>query len=175
MKFLSTTAACLALLSPLPASARAVSSFFNAQSPIQILGDPVPGDNPLEYCADPSPNTLEIKSVDLSPNPPAPGQTLTIKASGNLKERVEPGARVLVEVKYGLITLINQSIDLCEQLGNVDLECPLEKGEMTLTKQVDLPKAIPPGTYNVHADVVSKESKRITCLDAHNIQFKIGQ
>lgn len=51
---------------------------------------------------------------------------------------------MLLQVKYGLIRLINQEADLCEQLTNVDLECPLEKGEMTLTKQVDLPAQIPP-------------------------------
>ncbi|GAA5231517.1 hypothetical protein GCM10025794_29920 [Massilia kyonggiensis] len=72
------------------------------------------------------------------------GQTLSINASGNLKERVEEGAYVALEVKYGLITLIKQTADLCEQIKNVDLECPLEKGEMTLTKQVDLPSHIPP-------------------------------
>jgi hypothetical protein len=72
------------------------------------------------------------------------GQTLSINASGNLTERVEQGAYVSLVVKYGLITLIKQTADLCEQLRNVDLECPLEKGEMTLTKQVDLPSHIPP-------------------------------
>lgn len=32
----------------------------------------VPGDNPLFFCADPKDDILEIKSVDLSPNPPSP-------------------------------------------------------------------------------------------------------
>lgn len=49
-----------------------------------------------------------------------------------------------LEVKWGLITLIKQTVDLCDELKNVDLECPLEKGEMVLTKEVDLPKQIPP-------------------------------
>lgn len=47
-------------------------------------------------------------------------------------------------VKWGLITLIQQTVDLCEQIKEVDLECPLEKGHMTLTKEVKLPNAIPP-------------------------------
>ena len=49
-----------------------------------------------------------------------------------------------LEVKWGLITLIKQTVDLCEELKNVDLECPLEKGEMILKKEVELPKQIPP-------------------------------
>lgn len=72
------------------------------------------------------------------------GKTLVIEAAGTLHERIEKGATVLLEVKYGLITLIRQTADLCEQIENVDLHCPLEKGDMVLKTQVDLPKQIPP-------------------------------
>lgn len=72
------------------------------------------------------------------------GKTLTIKASGTLEERIVKGATVNLEVKWGLISLIHQTVDLCDQLKNVDMECPLEAGDMVLTKQVDLPKQIPP-------------------------------
>ncbi|KAH1489718.1 Phosphatidylglycerol/phosphatidylinositol transfer protein [Aspergillus fumigatus] len=173
MKLISTAATLFVCLAPLSASARSISFLDSTQAPIQLETFPVKGDNPLVYCSDPSGNILQIESVDLVPNPPLPGQTLSINASGNLKERVEEGAYVALEVKYGLITLIKQTADLCEQIKNVDLECPLEKGEMTLTKQVDLPSHIPPGKYNVHADVYTKDGKKITCLDAHDIEFKI--
>ena len=72
------------------------------------------------------------------------GETLSISAEGFLKEDIEEGAKVHIQVKYGVITLINQETDLCEQTKNVDLECPLEKGELKLTKDVELPKEIPP-------------------------------
>jgi hypothetical protein len=49
-----------------------------------------------------------------------------------------------LQVKYGLITLINQQRDLCDTIEKADLKCPLKKGEMTLTKDVDLPNEIPP-------------------------------
>ncbi|PYH78132.1 hypothetical protein BO82DRAFT_435230 [Aspergillus uvarum CBS 121591] len=173
MKFLSTAAAVLLSVAPFAVTARSID-FFNSQSPISTNGIPVKGDNPLEYCANPSGDVLEIKKVDLSPNPPLPGRTLTIEASGTLKEPVEKGAYVLLEVKYGLITLIRQKADLCDQLTNVDLECPLNKGDLVLRKQVDLPSQIPPGKYTVHADVMSVDDERITCLEAHNIEFKRG-
>ena len=69
---------------------------------------------------------------------------MTISAKGTLLERIEKGATVNLEVKWGLITLIKQTVDLCDELENVDMECPLEKGEMILTKEVELPKQIPP-------------------------------
>lgn len=75
---------------------------------------------------------------------PHSGTTLNIKASGFLKEAVEEGATVSLEVKWGLITLVKQTVDLCNQIKNVDLNCPLEKGKLVLEKQVDLPKQIPP-------------------------------
>ncbi len=50
----------------------------------------------------------------------------------------------MLTVKYGLIKLLSTKADLCEQIGNVDLKCPLEKGKMVITKSVDLPKEIPP-------------------------------
>lgn len=32
----------------------------------------VPGDNPLYFCSDPKDDIVQIKKVDLSPNPPVP-------------------------------------------------------------------------------------------------------
>lgn len=57
---------------------------------------------------------------------------------------MEEGAYVVIQVKYGLIRLINQKTDLCEQVSNVDLECPIKKGKIVITKDVTLPKEIPP-------------------------------
>jgi len=161
MKLALTNALLIALLGPLPISATPFGFSFDTQNPLKVEDGklPVEGENPLVYCADPTPNILEITSVDLSPNPPKPGQKLTIKAKGKLHERVEKGASVLLQVKYGLIRLINQEADLCDQLTNVDLECPLEKGEMILTKEVDLPAQIPPGKYSVLADVYTADKR----------------
>ncbi|KAJ9635907.1 Phosphatidylglycerol/phosphatidylinositol transfer protein [Coniosporium tulheliwenetii] len=108
----------------------------------------VPGKNPLSFCSAPTDDILKIDHVDLDPNPPEAGKTLNISASGTLRSKVEEGSTIHLQVK------------------NVDLECPLEKGEMKLSKSVDLPREIPPGKYTVLADVYTKEDKRITCLTA---------
>jgi len=127
----------------------------------------VPGDNPLTYCkANHDDDILVLEKVDLTPNPPLKGSTLTIEASGELLEDVEKGAYVILQVKYGLIRLVNTQADLCEQVSNVDLECPIEKGKTTITKDVELPKEIPPGKYSVFADAYTKDGKHIVCLEA---------
>ncbi|KMU84167.1 phosphatidylglycerol/phosphatidylinositol transfer protein [Coccidioides immitis H538.4] len=113
--------------------------------------------------------------ISSSPVPPSTlGKTLTIKASGTFSKQVDRGARVLLQVKYGLIRLINQTADLCDQIENVDLHCPLEKGKMTFTKNIDLPKEIPPGTYTVNADVLTKDDEKVTCLHAA-VTFEFGR
>jgi hypothetical protein len=71
------------------------------------------------------------------------GQPLLIEATGTLREKVSAGAYVSLQVKYGVITLIKQTVDLCEQIKNVDLDCPIE-GDIKFTKSVDLPREIPP-------------------------------
>ena len=64
----------LALLN-LGLSVSAFAFEINHQSPLLVTKDdpdfPVPGDNPLEFCASPADYLLEIDNVDLSPNPPA--------------------------------------------------------------------------------------------------------
>lgn len=62
-------------------------------------------------------------------------------------EDVAEGAYVVLQVKYGLIKLVNTEADLCEQVSNVDLECPIKKGKQVITKEVALPKEIPPVSF----------------------------
>ncbi|KAK4038254.1 ML domain-containing protein [Parachaetomium inaequale] len=127
----------------------------------------VPGENPLHYCdADRGEDIITIDEVVLTPNPPEAGATLLIEATGTVKETILDGAYVKLEVKYGYIRLINTQADLCKEIKNVDLECPIEKGKIAITKAVDLPKEIPPGKYTVQADVYSKDDEHITCLTA---------
>lgn len=72
------------------------------------------------------------------------GKTLTIEAIGTFKEDIGKGAYVVLQVKYGLIKLLSTTADLCEQIKEVDMECPIKAGETKITKEVDLPAQIPP-------------------------------
>lgn len=64
-----------------------------------------------------------------------------------LKDTVTKGAYVEVSVKYGLITLIRETLDLCDHVKEVELECPIEEGKLTLTKVVKIPPQIPPVSF----------------------------
>lgn len=84
----------------------------------------------------------------------------------SVSKTIAQGAYVNLQVKYGLIRLISTTADLCEQIQNVELECPIEKGLISITKSVDLPREIPPGKYTVLADVYTVDDEPITCLTA---------
>ncbi|KND87847.1 Phosphatidylglycerol/phosphatidylinositol transfer protein [Tolypocladium ophioglossoides CBS 100239] len=175
----------VACLSACLAPAAALSVFNgNAPDATANLGLRIPGESPLELCdGEHGDDIVEIERVDLMPNPPAAGQELVIKAHGTVKKTIEEGAYVQLSVKYGLIRLINTKADLCEQIGNVDLKCPVKAGDMKITKKVDLPNEIPPvcdplplrkgcmliphqGRYTVQADVYTADDEHITCLTA---------
>jgi len=70
------------------------------------------------------------------------GEKLTISANGTFAKDIEPGATVFLQVKYGLITLIKQEADLCDNLPQIDMACPLKEGVLTLKKEVDIPKQV---------------------------------
>ncbi|KXJ92200.1 ML domain-domain-containing protein [Microdochium bolleyi] len=143
------------------------SSWFSGSSSVGVLNTKVPGDNPLEFCGDDQgDDTITIEYVDLAPNPPEAGSQLLIKAKGKVLETIQQGAYVQLVVKYGLIRLISTTADFCEQLGNVDLKCPVEKGDLEVVKSVEIPKEVPPGTYHVDAKVFNFDDTPITCMTA---------
>lgn len=150
----------------LPALVLAIPGFSLAQS--DDLQTFIPGDSPIDTCESPAPNTdlIEITNLEISPNPPERGQNLTISATGLIKEDIEAGAYVEIEVKYGLIRLLRQTLDLCEQTEKVELGCPIKEGEVSLERVVQLPQAIPPGRYTVNARVFTEDDRQVTCLVA---------
>jgi hypothetical protein len=105
----------------------------------------VPGKSPVEICSlSPSDDLVIIEYINLTPNPPQAGQNLTIDAMGYLKVDIEEGAYANFEVKYGFIKLLTGTADLCEKAAEVDLECPIKKGQIKVQKVVELPAQIPP-------------------------------
>jgi hypothetical protein len=162
------------------------------QEPLLSLLDStkVPGKSPVEICSlSPSDDLVNIMYINLTPNSPLAGQNLTIEAMGYLKTHVEEGAYANFEVKYGFIKLLSGTADLCEKAAEVDLECPLEKGQVKVQKVVALPSQIPPvipllakyfgirltfvkGKYQVTANIFTAKDELITCLTA-TVFFKV--
>ena len=71
-----------------------------------------------------------------------------------------------MNVRYGYIKLLEKTFDLCEEIQNVDLTCPVAAGAQSLAKTVEIPDEVPPGTYTVYARAFTAEDEYITCLTA---------
>lgn len=94
------------------------------------------------------------------------GENLTVEAIGTLTEDIEAGTKLFLTVKYNSVTLLAQEVDLCEQIPNVGISCPIKKGPLDITKTVEVPSMVPQGIYVVTADVYTEGRKDvITCVE----------
>ncbi|KAL1925639.1 uncharacterized protein VTP21DRAFT_522 [Calcarisporiella thermophila] len=108
----------------------------------------------------------QIDYIKFSPNPPERGKPLTILGKGNLTENIKEGAYVDLVVKYGLIKLLQQQMDLCEEAEKIGYQCPLQRGELQVEHTETLPKEIPPGKYTVNIRAFTTDKRPIACVDA---------
>lgn len=160
---MNLSASILSLLCIISALSLAVCS--KSEPAISTDSLKVPGESPLEYCTkDRADDILAIEYFNVDPNPPLvydhlstslyvepdqltklkhSGQNGTVDASGILSKDIEEGAYVNLEVKYGPITIVKDTIDLCKQVKSADKECPLRKGPITVKKEFSMPEQIP--------------------------------
>ncbi|KAJ4413585.1 Phosphatidylglycerol/phosphatidylinositol transfer protein [Gnomoniopsis sp. IMI 355080] len=135
------------------------------------LGDKVPGDNFLTLCdGDHTGDIVSIDNLDLSPNPPARGQNLTVDAAGTIKSEVNAGTKVSVRVKLGPTTVYRKKFDLCKEFEKVGGSCPISSGTPRVVKTFKIPKQVPKGRYSAHVNVVAADGSPITCLEG---KFKL--
>ncbi|KAF8974000.1 ML domain-containing protein [Flammula alnicola] len=109
---------------------------------------------------------VEIESIEVFPDPPKPGEDLTVKVKGIAKEVVEEGAYADVTVKLGLVKLLQKTFDVCEEArnANASVQCPVEKGSYIVEQTVALPKEIPKAKFSVDVKGYTVEDIDLLCL-----------
>lgn len=137
-----------------------IQEVLSNEFPVKTLYDTV------SVCSQPE-DILTIHYIKLTPDPPQKGQELRVQGSGYFKETVTEGSYVDVLVKYGIMTLYSKRIDLCEQAHEIDESCPIEKGNHTIDRLVQLPGKIFPGSYNLYVNAYNVENQQIACLSGH--------
>jgi hypothetical protein len=106
------------------------------QIPIRLMSESA------HSCGAPT-DIFQFGSLDLTPDPPKKAASLSFTIRGTLTEEVVKGATVHVNVKLGFIGLYNEDLDLCDQIKNVQRECPLPRGPFELSHTVDIPWEAP--------------------------------
>ncbi|KAF8560427.1 hypothetical protein OG21DRAFT_69945 [Imleria badia] len=135
----------------------------------QVLSDtPVRVFNGWSYvdCGQSS-DLIQINSIKVSPDPPQPGQDLTVTVSGSAVDTIEEGAYADVTVKLGLIKLLTKRFDVCEEArnANASIKCPVEKGDHVISHTVALPREIPQAKFVVNVRGFATDERDMLCLD----------
>ncbi|KAG8990854.1 Phosphatidylglycerol/phosphatidylinositol transfer protein [Tulasnella sp. 427] len=110
---------------------------------------------------------VQIESLTVSPDPPEPGQNLTITAVGRATKTIEDGAYADVTVKLGLVKLLQKRFNICEEAKNADadVQCPVDEGRHTVVQTVELPKEIPRAKFVVQVRAFSADDEDLLCAD----------
>lgn len=172
MLFKSLLLAALAFAFPLTIE---FGDFSGVKSQVGLMAPgekPIPGDSPVAVCDIYEPKLLTLDEVTISPNPPEKGANLSFAATGLLSKPIEEGLYVVVLVRYGYIKLLEKTFDLCEELVNVDMTCPIAEGPQAIAKTVEIPDEVPPGKYTVYARAFTPDDDYITCLTA-SVTFQV--
>ncbi|THH04893.1 hypothetical protein EW145_g5194 [Phellinidium pouzarii] len=117
-------------------------------------------------CGEPS-DPIELKSIEVSPDPPKPGEDMTVKVTAIVKERIEEGAYADVLVKIGVVKLLQKRFDMCEEARNAetDVQCPVDEDEYVVEQTVTLPKEIPRAKFVVQVRGYTADDENLACVD----------
>ncbi|VDB86513.1 unnamed protein product [Peniophora sp. CBMAI 1063] len=117
-------------------------------------------------CGSPS-DAVQIESIVVSPDPPKPGEDMTVTVKGTAVETIKEGAYADVTVKLGLIKLLQKEFDICEEArnANASITCPVEEGYYTVVQTVTLPKEIPQAKFTVAVKGYTVDDDDLFCLN----------
>ncbi|SES42110.1 ML domain-containing protein [Actinokineospora terrae] len=110
---------------------------------------------------------FQLDSLTVTPDPPVPGQRLTVDVGFRVTERIEVGASAAVTAKVGLVTLLRKVFDIDEELKEAggDLRLPLEPGSYRFRHDVDLPREIPATKFAIVVRGSTADDDELLCLD----------
>ncbi|KAF9569648.1 hypothetical protein CPC08DRAFT_812643 [Agrocybe pediades] len=138
------------------------------QLPLQSLDTPVHTTDSWRYndCGLPT-DPIQIRSISVSPDPPRPGEDLTVTVNADVKEKIEEGAYANVAVKLGVVKILTKTFDVCEEARNANatVQCPVEPGSYTVVQTVALPKEIPKAKFTVAVNGYTVEDDDMLCLN----------
>ncbi|KAJ3436566.1 phosphatidylglycerol/phosphatidylinositol transfer protein [Anaeramoeba flamelloides] len=105
---------------------------------------------------------LTVTSVNITPDPPHVGDSVTASIDGSLSKVIN-GGTVKILIKYNGITILNTSAPLCSDPD--DFECPHPSGKFRIKKTIQIPEFTPAGKYSGIISINDNNSKKVTCVD----------
>ncbi|KAF8904518.1 MD-2-related lipid-recognition domain-containing protein [Mucidula mucida] len=106
-------------------------------------------------------NAVQVKSVQIVPDPPLPGQEWTVEVVVDILKPVEEGATGALTLELGGLTVLDQPFDICEEATN----CPIKPGKYTVKRTVTLPLGFLVGMYVINVVGHKRDGGDLMCLD----------
>ncbi|KAI5453492.1 Phosphatidylglycerol/phosphatidylinositol transfer protein [Naganishia albida] len=112
-------------------------------------------------------DAVQIKEINVNPDPPSPGKNLTVNVKAEVLKTVEEGAWAHVVVKLGLIKLLQKDFDICEEARNANatVQCPIQPGSYDVNQTVELPREIPRAKFAVNVQAYDKDDEDLACVN----------
>eukprot|EP01116_Phalansterium_solitarium_P019050 TRINITY_DN5217_c0_g1_i1.p1 TRINITY_DN5217_c0_g1~~TRINITY_DN5217_c0_g1_i1.p1 ORF type:complete len:190 (-),score=50.62 TRINITY_DN5217_c0_g1_i1:115-684(-) len=113
---------------------------------------------------------LQIKAVQITPDPPVIGQNLTVAATGVLDEQITSGV-VAVNIAWNGVPLISQNFSLCDIVTSVE-KCPLVAGPQSFKVSQLLPAQTPSGSFDGTVSGYDQNGQNVFCI---KLDFTLGK
>lgn len=117
-----------------------------------------------------SDDLFALRSFTLSPDPPRRSRMLSVRVAGDLATALT-GGTLNYTVTFGIIPIVQDSLSLCEALALEPKipQCPLRSGEWDVRHEVEMPREVPFGRYNVRAAAWDLEGRQIFCVEGATV------
>ncbi|KAN0136664.1 ML domain containing protein [Lactarius tabidus] len=118
-----------------------------------------------KHCSSPT-YPIQIDSISVFPDPPKPGENLTVTVKARAQEQVEEGAYADISVKLGFVQLLHEQFNLCDEArnANTSIQCPVKQGNFGVVHTVALPKEIPQVKVNVDVRGYTVNKEDLFCV-----------
>jgi len=114
----------------------------------------------VEMCSGPD-STAKVYNLTVDPFPPFINEPFLIYVEGELTKEVSD-ATADVEVRYGIIPVIDLTIDYCRRFPGA--ECPIAPYSFVFNQMVTIPGITPPGRYRIDVQAWDQDNDEIFCV-----------
>ncbi|XP_065893752.1 putative phosphatidylglycerol/phosphatidylinositol transfer protein DDB_G0278295 [Dysidea avara] len=103
--------------------------------------------------------------ISISPDSLKPEDYFTITVNGTVNKKIT-GGNVTMVARYDIVTVFDETIDICEFVRLGGLQCPVHKGRMSGALEAQVPSFAPLGKYHIAINATDQNGKPSICFKA---------
>nr|AFK46118.1 unknown [Lotus japonicus] len=119
----------------------------------------------VHYCDKKADYDVEVKGVEISPDPVARGQPATFSIAAATSQALS-GGKLVIDLSYFGWHVYSETHDLCGETP-----CPVSAGNFVIAHSQVLPGFTPPGSYALTMKMYDGNKHELTCV---KFGFDIG-